>query len=165
MLIWLIVAVLAAIGEVLTTGLFLACVALAAVITAVLSLVVPFEAVQILVFAALSLGSILVIRPIVVNAIGLDALVHRGGDISQTRLVGRRAIVMHPVSAHEGQIRIGQGEFWTARRYSGEDIIPIGQPVEILHIDGITALVEPMDSPSITDDIDAALSSTKGDSR
>lgn len=163
-LIWLIVAILAAIGEVLSTGLFLASVAVAAIVTALVAIVLPFAVVDVALFAGLSLLGVLVIRPIVVNAIGLDSLLH-GGELTQPRLAGKRAIVTHQVDAHGGQVRIGQGEFWSARLYEGTKPIAVGEPVEIVFIDGITALVEP---PSVeTDpnsDIDSALSLPKGDS-
>jgi membrane protein implicated in regulation of membrane protease activity len=162
-LIWLIVAILAAIGEVLSTGLFLASVAVAAVITALVAIVLPFAVVDVALFAGLSLLGVLVIRPIVVNAIGLDSLLH-GGELSQPRLAGKRAIVTHQVDAHGGQVRIGQGEFWSARLYEGTKPIAVGEPVDIVFIDGITALVEP---PSVeadpNSDIDSALSLPKGD--
>ena len=165
MLIWLIVATLAAIGEVLTTGLFLASVAVAAVITALVALIVPIAAVQVGLFAVLSLLGVLVIRPLVINAIGLDSLVHHGGEISQPRLAGKRAIVTHQVDHYGGQIRIGQGEFWSARLYDGTTPIPVGAPVQIVLVDGITALVEPdAPTPEPNSDIDSALSSSKGDS-
>jgi membrane protein implicated in regulation of membrane protease activity len=159
------VAILAAIGEVLTTGLFLASVAAAAVITALVSLIVPFEAVQVAVFAVLSLLGILVIRPLVISAVGRDSLVHHNGEISQPRLAGKHAIVTHQVDAYGGQVRIGQGEFWTARLYDGTKPIPVGEPVQIVLVDGITALVEP-EAPTVdpNSDIDSALSAPKGDS-
>jgi membrane protein implicated in regulation of membrane protease activity len=165
-LIWLIVAILSAIGEVLTTGLFLASVAVAAVITALVALIVPFAAVQVGVFAVLALLGVLVIRPLVISTIGLDALVHHGGEISQPQLAGKHAIVSQQVDAHGGQVRIGQGEFWTARLYDGTKPIPVGDPVQIVLIDGVTALVEP-EPPTLEpdDDIDSALSSSKGDSQ
>ncbi|HEX6506134.1 MAG TPA: NfeD family protein, partial [Chloroflexota bacterium] len=122
MWIWLVVALLAAIGEVLTTGLFLAIVAVAAVITAVIALAVPFVIIQILVFAGLSLGGIAFVRPVLVRSIGLDALSHSSGTITQSHIVGRRATVTRTVDAYGGQIRIGEGEFWSAKSYDPDDL-------------------------------------------
>jgi membrane protein implicated in regulation of membrane protease activity len=164
-LIWLIVAILAATGEVLSTGLFLASVAVAALVTALVAIVLPIAVVDVALFAGLSLLGVLVIRPIVVHAIGLDSLVQHGGEISQPRLAGKRAIVTHQVDAHGGQVRIGQGEFWSARLYEGTKPIAVGEPVEIVFIDGITALVEPPSAEADPNsDIDSALSLPKGDS-
>ncbi|HLJ67168.1 MAG TPA: NfeD family protein [Chloroflexota bacterium] len=142
-IVWLVVAVLAAIGEVLTTTLFLVCVAAAAVIVAILSLVVPFFTVQVLVFAALSLLGILAVRPLVVGTLGLDALVHHSGEVTQSRMIGRSAVVTRTVDAHGGQVRVGEGEFWSARLYGGDEALPPGRRVEIMFVDGLTALVAP----------------------
>ena len=54
---WLVVALLAGVGEVLTTGLFLAIVAVAAIVTALIALVLPFTLVQIALFAGMSPAS------------------------------------------------------------------------------------------------------------
>lgn len=145
MLLWIIVAVIAAIGEVLSTGLFLATAVVAALITAVLAVFVPIAAVQVLVFGALSLLGILAIRPIVVQKLGMDTMVHKSGELRQSHLVGRRGIVTQTVDAYGGQIRVGQGEFWSARSYGLEGEIPVDTPVEIVLVDGLKALVTPIE--------------------
>jgi membrane protein implicated in regulation of membrane protease activity len=144
MWIWLVVALLAAVGEMLTTGLFLALVAVAAAITALVALVLPVALAQVLIFAGLSLGGIAFIRPALVRAVGIDALTHSTGQVSQTRIVGRRATVTRTVDAEGGQVRIGEGEFWSARAYDPNDLIPVGAKVDIMTVDGLTALVTPV---------------------
>lgn len=147
---WLVIAIIAAVGEVLTTGLFLASIALAAVITAVVSIFVPVGIVEIGVFAALSLVGIAVFRPILVHALGMEASTSVSGGLSHSHLIGRRAVVMRAVDATGGQIRVGEGEFWSARAYDEEESIPPGRSVEILMVDGLTALVAPVVPPAIT---------------
>jgi membrane protein implicated in regulation of membrane protease activity len=142
-LFWLVVAVIAAIGEVVTTGLFLACVAAAAAVMAVLAVVLPDFTfpLQVLGFAGLSVVGIAAIRPLIVRGLGLDALVAHSGEISQPRMSGRRAVVVQRVDGHAGQIRIGVSEFWSAKSFDGDEVIEPGQTVEIMLIDGLTALV------------------------
>ncbi len=60
-------------------------------------------------------------------------------------LVGRRGVVTKVLDdADAGQIRVGS-EYWTARAYfddAGE--VPIGAKVEVMKVDGVTAVVMPL---------------------
>lgn len=147
LIVWLVVAVAAAIGEMLTAGLFLAPVALAAVLVAVAALVAPVV-IQILLFGALSLAGIAVVRPIAVNLLGLDSIHQLPEMRDQAHIVGKRGIVTQTVDAGGGQIRIGSGEFWTARPYELNESIPVGAPVEVLLVENLTALVAPTVKPA-----------------
>jgi membrane protein implicated in regulation of membrane protease activity len=143
---WIVIAVAAAIGEMMTTGLFLAAVAVAALIVAVLAVFVP-AVVQFVAFIGLSLAGIAVFRPIVVRALGMEASREMTGPVSHSHLVGKRATAVRQIDSTEGQIRIGEGEFWSARTYDPDEVIPAGQTVEILLVDGLTALVTPAHTP------------------
>lgn len=154
---WLVVALLAAVGEVLTTGLFLAIVALAAIITALVALVLPFTLVQVALFAGMSLTGIAFIRPVLIRSFGIDALSHGSGRVTQSRLIGRRATVTRTVDSAGGQIRIGDGEFWSAKAYDPDDLIPVGASAEIMVVDGLTALVSPVVPITLEDDSKLAL--------
>jgi membrane protein implicated in regulation of membrane protease activity len=57
-------------------------------------------------------------------------------------LVGRPAVVLDEVSEHSGRVRIG-GEEWSARPYDENLVIPTGTKVDVMQIDGATALVYP----------------------
>ena len=62
-------------------------------------------------------------------------------------IVGRRGIVTRPLSADTGlgQIRIGS-EYWTARPYFDDaPEIPAGARVEVMQVEGVTAVVMPLD--------------------
>jgi membrane protein implicated in regulation of membrane protease activity len=142
--IWIVIAVIAIVGEMVTTGLFLASVAVAAIAAAIIALVLPFAVVQLAVFGAVALGGIAFIRPLVVQALGMDSLAQISGQVSQSHIVGRRALVTRTVDAHAGQVRIGEGEFWTARAFDPSDVLPTGSTAEIVLVDGLTALVEPV---------------------
>jgi membrane protein implicated in regulation of membrane protease activity len=55
-------------------------------------------------------------------------------------LVGSRAVVLEQVDADGGQVKLG-GEVWSARAYDEDDVIEPGARVEVMRIDGATALV------------------------
>lgn len=168
MWVWLVVALLAAAGEVLTTGLFLAIVAIAAVITAIVSLVLPFALVQVALFAGMSLGGIAFIRPALVRSLGIDSLANLSGHATQSQIVGRRATVTRTVDSAGGQVRIGDGEFWSARSYDPDDLIPVGASADVMVVDGLTALVSPVVPLALEEDTqlpfpdDAQITNQKG---
>lgn len=153
---WLVVALLAGVGEVLTTGLFLAIVAVAAVLAAIVALVLPVVLVQVALFAGASLAGIAFLRPVLIRALGTDSGAH-SARLPQSQLVGRRATVTRTVDSAGGQVRIGDGEFWSARAYDPDDLIPVGAPAEIMVIDGLTALVSPVVPLTLEDDAPATL--------
>jgi membrane protein implicated in regulation of membrane protease activity len=154
--VWLAVAVGAAIGELLTFDLFLACVAAAALLTAATTSFLPTEA-QVGVFAVLSLLGVTVVRPLAKGALGIDSHVSMSGPEKHMHLVGKRGVVTQTVNAAGGQIRIGQAEFWTARAFDPEEEIPVGSAVEIEVVQGLTAVVAPvMPTPSLEAGTDLA---------
>ena len=55
-------------------------------------------------------------------------------------LIGSRAVVLERVDADGGRVKIG-GEIWSARPYDEDHVIEPGTRVEVLKIDGATALV------------------------
>jgi membrane protein implicated in regulation of membrane protease activity len=57
-------------------------------------------------------------------------------------LVGRRALVLREVTGHDGRVRIG-GEEWSARCYDETLVIPAGATVDVIQIEGASALVYP----------------------
>jgi membrane protein implicated in regulation of membrane protease activity len=144
MWVWIFIAIAAAIGEVLTVDLFLASVAVAAVAAAIASVLFIPLVIQIVLFAVLSLVGIGVVRPAVKHALGIDATLPPDVQVRHAHVVGRQAVVIQAVDAHAGQIRIGQGEFWTARAFDPQESIPVGTRVEVLMVEGITALVAPV---------------------
>ena len=159
---WLIVAVAAAIGEMVTSGFFLALIAVAAVLTGVLSLAVPVIGVQVAIFAVLSLLGIAIVRPFAVHALGMDTSGRLSAPVSRSYLVGRRAVVTRKVDASGGQIRYGEGEFWSARAYDPDTEIPVGATVDIVLVDGITAVVEPLPSALDVEDFPSETATQKG---
>jgi membrane protein implicated in regulation of membrane protease activity len=134
---WAIAAVLLAVGELLTPGLFfLGPVALAAVATAVVAVAGAGAVVQLIVFIAASVASVGLLRPIARRHIHMPALTRTG----TAALVGAPALVLERVDADGGRVRIG-GEVWSARAYMPDQVLHPGERVEVAKIEGATALV------------------------
>jgi membrane protein implicated in regulation of membrane protease activity len=134
---WSIAAVLLAVGEILTPGLFfLGPVALAAVAGAVASLAgAPFW-LQLVVFAGGSFASLGLLRPIARRHLSMPHAIRTG----TAALVGAPAIVLQRVDSQGGRVRIG-GEEWTARAFMPDQVLEPGMKVEVAEIQGATALV------------------------
>jgi membrane protein implicated in regulation of membrane protease activity len=143
-IVWVVIALLAVVGEVMTTGLFLASLAVAAVVAAVAAIFLPVI-LQAAIFGGVGLAAIAVLRPFVLHALGMESHDLLAGQVTHSHLLGRRAVVTNTVEPGAGLIRVGEGEFWTARPYNETDVIPAGTPVEILLVDGLTALVAPVE--------------------
>ena len=136
-LIWALAAVLLAVGEIFTPGLFfLGPVALAAVAAGVAALVGLGLVVQLLVFIAGSVASVLVLRPIARAHLHMPAAMRTG----TAALEGAKAVVVQRVDADGGRVRIG-GEEWSARAYMVDQVLEPGTRVEVVKIEGATALV------------------------
>ena len=136
-LVWVVIAALLAIGELLTPGLFfLGPVALAAAAAAVAGALGAGAVISILVFLVGSVASLGVLRPIARSHLKLPALSRTGTDA----LVGRKATVTRRVDAAGGRVLIG-GEEWSARSYLDDEVYAEGATVDVVRIDGATALV------------------------
>ena len=55
-------------------------------------------------------------------------------------LVGAEALVVEAVDGQDGRIKLA-GEVWSARSYDGQSVFEPGTRVQVLQIDGATALV------------------------
>ena len=136
-LVWVVIAIALAVGEVLTPGLFfLGPVALAAGAAALASLLGAGAVGSLVVFIVGSLASLLLLRPIARRHVRMPAISRTGTDA----LVGRKALVTRKVDAHGGRVRIG-GEEWSARAYLDDQVLDEGASVDVIQIEGATALV------------------------
>jgi membrane protein implicated in regulation of membrane protease activity len=136
-LIWALVAVLLALGELGTPGMFfLGPVALAAVVAAVAAAVGFGVVVQLLLFILGSVASVLLLRPIARSHLRMPAAIRTG----TAALEGTKAVVLQRVDANGGRVRIG-GEEWSARAYMDDQVLEPGMRVEVVKIEGATALV------------------------
>lgn len=118
--------------------LMLAAGAAAGSIAAVVGL--PFLA-QALIAIGFSAAMLAVVRPI--------AKRHLHQPISErtgiAALIGRRALVVERVDGSGGRVKLA-GEVWSARSYDGSTI-EVGAPVDVVEIQGATALVFAAEGP------------------
>ena len=133
---WIIAAGGLAAGEIFTMGFFLGPIAIAAVLAAIVSLVGGGLVATWVVFIAASLGSLLVLRPVARRHLRTPPRIRTG----TAALVGGPATVVERVDANGGCVKIG-GEVWTARAYDEDSSFEPGARVEVMKIDGATALV------------------------
>jgi membrane protein implicated in regulation of membrane protease activity len=134
--IWAVIAAALAAGEVLTLGFFLGLMALGAAVAAVAAAAGASVELEVALFVVTSVASIALIRPIALRHLKTPARLRSG----TAALVGARAVVLERVDADHGQVKIG-GEVWTARPYDEDDVFEPGARVDVMKIDGATALV------------------------
>jgi membrane protein implicated in regulation of membrane protease activity len=135
--IWALVALGLAVGEIFTPGLFfLGPVALAAVVAGILALAGAGAIVQVIVFIAAAVASVGFIRPIAKAHLHMPSALRTG----TAALTGTKAVVLQRVDSDGGRVKIG-GEEWSARAYMEGQVFEPGSRVEVVKIEGATALV------------------------
>jgi membrane protein implicated in regulation of membrane protease activity len=135
---WVVAAGVFGVGEMLTSGFFLAPFALGAGLAAIAEAASAGELVAWLVFVLASLLSLVLVRPIARSHMHTPPHIRTGS----AALVGTDAIVLERIANDEGVgcVKIG-GEVWTARAYDEDQIIETGTRVQVVQIKGATALV------------------------
>ncbi len=137
-IVWLLLAAVLGVAEVMTTTLAFGLIAAGAVVAAVAGLAGATLPVQLAAFAVAAGGGLVVVRPIAMRHIKQPPLLRTG----TSALVGKKARVVEEVNGHSGQVRIG-GELWSARSYDEDQVIPVDSTVNVFAIEGATALVHP----------------------
>lgn len=153
---WLLVAVVALAGETVSSAFVLLYVGVAAAITAVLAAAgIPFIF-QLVIFLPLTLGLLSVVRPRSLALLGRP-----GPRLNLTGHVGltdRQGVVEQDVSDAGGMVRLGSGEFWSARAYPPGVVLPKGTRIRVMFVDGLTVYVSvPTDSghlPELPPDVE-----------
>ncbi|KOU56024.1 membrane protein [Streptomyces sp. MMG1533] len=133
---WLVGAVALGIPLVVTAMPELGMLAAGAAAAAVTAAVGGGITVQVLVFAAVSVALIAVVRPIAARhrsqrpqfATGVEAL------------KGRQAVVLERVDGSGGRIKLA-GEVWSARSLATDRAYEVGEEVDVVEIEGATAIV------------------------
>jgi membrane protein implicated in regulation of membrane protease activity len=140
-IVWLIVAAVLGVAELVTMTFALGLIAVGACVAAAaaaLHLGLPF---QVLAFVIASVAGLGVVLPVARRHLKQPPLLRTG----PAALVGQSARVLEEVTVHSGRVRIG-GEEWSARSYDDTDetlVIPVGRTVDVMQIKGATALVYP----------------------
>jgi membrane protein implicated in regulation of membrane protease activity len=135
---WVIGAGALGVGEMLTTGFFLAPFALGAALAAGIDAAGLGEAAAWVAFLLVSVLSLTVLRPIALSHMRVPPQIRTG----TAALIGKQAVVLERIVNQEGVgcVRI-DGEVWTARAFDDDQIYERGTRVEVVQIKGATALV------------------------
>src|SRR5512142_347113 len=140
--VWLIVAAVLGVAELLTTTLAFGLIAVAAVVAAVVGAFHLDLALQLAAFVVAAGAGLGLVRPIAMRHIKQPPPLRTGA----AALVGRSAVVLEEVTEHSGRVRI-DGEEWSSRAYDDSLVIPVGTKVDVMQIKGATALVYPREEP------------------
>jgi membrane protein implicated in regulation of membrane protease activity len=133
---WIGLAVVLGLVEVTTldlTFLMLAGGALAGAAAAGAGAPLLLQVIVALVAAVAMLG---LVRPIALRHLRTPPEIRTG----TAALVGSGAVALQRVDAHGGQVKLN-GEVWSARTYDPSTVIEAGRSVEVVQIDGATAVV------------------------
>ena len=92
--------------------------------------------VQVLVFVVVSVALIGVVRPIAARHRTQSPQLATGVDA----LKGKQAVVLERVDGSDGRIKLA-GEVWSARALDTDRVYEAGQEVDVVDIEGATAIV------------------------
>jgi membrane protein implicated in regulation of membrane protease activity len=138
-ILWVVAACILGLGEMHTGGLYLLPFAVGAALAAVVSVLgvgLPLVLLVFVLASALAFGGL---RPVARRHRRLPPAIRTGA----AALVGHRAMVLERIANNEGVgcVKIDNGEVWTARSYDEDEVINVGERVEVVEIKGATALV------------------------
>ena len=135
-MIWVLLAVLFAAGEVASLSFFLAPFAAGALLAAIADLAGLTDVATILIFLISSCLLLAFVRPIARRHMYTPPQIRTG----TAALVGKTGLVTERVDDRRGAIKL-EGEIWTARSYGEGEVIEVGKTVDVIEIRGATALV------------------------
>lgn len=136
---WAVLAVAAFVGELLSVSFFLLFFSFGATVALGMTFLGFGLTAQAVGFVLATAVSMLVLRPALLNRLAL-----RGSEGYQGHrgISGASAVVTEVIEpGGKGAVRVGSGEFWTARSLRYEDRLEPGTRVRVLGTDGLTALV------------------------
>ena len=138
--VWLAIAILLGLAEMLSLDLVLAMLAVGALAGLVTAAVGAPFVLQFLVAGGASVAMLALVRPNLVKRL------HSGPELTlgHGKLVGTQGLVTETVtSLTPGRVRLS-GEIWSAQPYDETLTIEPGETVEVLQIKGATAFVHPV---------------------
>lgn len=142
--IWIIAAALLLVAEMFTTGFWLACVAIGALVAAGVALLPVGLVVQVIAFAGATVTSLLGLRPALAHR-----FLHPPGSVRTNvdALLGKSGIVTVAFDPVTGLGRVSvEGEDWRSALLEGQRALPPGSRVVVVQVDGSTVVVEREDS-------------------
>lgn len=133
--VWLVVAGVLLLTEVLTLTFVLGLLSAAAGLTAVAAALDAPVAAQVGVFGVSSAVLFVLVRP-------FERRHHQAPAISTgtAALAGRTAVVTEAITDHGGRVKLG-GESWAARSLAPGMTVPTGTSVVVTKVDGATLVV------------------------
>jgi membrane protein implicated in regulation of membrane protease activity len=137
-IIWLVVAAVLGAAEIFTGTLAFGLIAVSALVAAGAGALGGGGVLQFTAFVAASAAGLGIARPFAMRHIRQPPLLRTG----TAALVGRTGYVLEEVTGRSGRVRIG-GEEWSSRSYDETLVIPAGATVDVMQIEGATALVYP----------------------
>jgi membrane protein implicated in regulation of membrane protease activity len=137
--IWLSLAFLLAVAEILSLDLVLIMLAVGALAGAGVAVVAPgLWWLQILVAAGVSVGTLLLLRPTLIEKVRRMP----GYRSSTDTMVGSSGMAMSEITHAGGEVKVA-GQSWTARTMAPGQVIDQGTEIEVYEIDGAIAVVYP----------------------
>jgi membrane protein implicated in regulation of membrane protease activity len=133
---WLGLALVFGIVEVTTLDLTFAMLAAGALAASGVAIFSDNLIVEALVAMVVSVAALTVVRPVALRHLRTPLAIRTGTDA----LVGQQGLVLEDVDGDTGRVKI-KGEIWSARCYDPSSRIEAGRHVEIVQIDGATAVV------------------------
>jgi membrane protein implicated in regulation of membrane protease activity len=133
---WLGLAIVFGIVEVASLDLVFLMLAVGALAGAVTALLTDNVAVEAVVSMAVAIAMLFVVRPVALRHLRTPLAIRTG----VAALVGEHGVVLERVDAHGGRVKL-KGEVWSARTYDPTHVIEAGRSIEVMQIDGATAVV------------------------
>ena len=135
---WILLAVIFAVGEIVSMGFFLAPFAVGALLAAIAAVLGAGDAVSVVVFLVGSTLLFGLVRPVARRHLRTPAQLRTG----TAALVGKTAIVGQRVDndADTGTVKL-EGEIWTARSMDDTEVFEVGSRVHVVEIRGATAVI------------------------
>lgn len=137
--IWLSLAFLLAVAEMLSLDLVLIMLAAGALAGAGVAVVAPdLWWLQILVASGVSAGTLALLRPTLLAKVRSMP----GYRSSTAKMVGSSGLAVSQIDNTGGEVKV-DGQSWSARPYSSDIVIEQGTEIEVYEIDGAIAVVYP----------------------
>jgi membrane protein implicated in regulation of membrane protease activity len=137
--IWLSLALLLAVAEILSLDLVLIMLATGALAGAGVAALAPdLWWLQIAVALGVSVGMLALLRPTLLAKVRSMP----GYRSSTAKMVGSTGYATSEISRSGGEIKV-DGQSWSARPYDGQTVIASGTEVEVYEVDGAIAVVYP----------------------
>lgn len=144
-ILWLAVALVLGVVEVVVVDLIFLMFAGGALTAAVAgALGAPIWA-QVVVFCVVSAVLLVAVRPWAIRTFKAS-VPELATNVAAH--VGRTAVVLIDVTPNAGRVKLA-GEVWTARSAVPAVVLPAGSMVRVVRIDGASAVVEPLPTPAV----------------